>query len=48
MAEALSRSDTEVPSLFIFNKITPAEAGCKEEPTRSRLRVRVDKVRTSP
>ena len=35
MAEALSRSDTEVPSLFMYNGITPAEAGCKEKPTEA-------------
>jgi len=32
MAEALSRSDTEEPFLFMCKKITPAEAGCKGEP----------------
>jgi len=41
MAKAWLRSDTKVPLLLSYNGVTPAKAGCKEEPTRSRLRRRL-------
>ena len=35
MAEAVSRSDTEVPCSLSCIESTPAEAGCKEEPAEA-------------